>query len=222
MAEAITTVTEPVTEPSKEALSDNKLTSQAEETCSRSKLKSKARIPLKSQKSTSTSRRRTRYRLKRTLKRKSRFEDFQDQDVKYAYGSLKLQGQDIDPEVFQEKSLEYIYSHYDHVWTLKAKTSRGFIPVGYLYGVECNEFIHIIEVDWMEWASLRNKLETLLKFISVMRWKRVFTVQVPHSEIKFMERLCHYGMLHRSGTLEDIYDEKAPLFQTRLKRNGIT
>ena len=125
---------------------------------------------------------------------------------------------DISPETFHEYTIDFIDTHYDYAWTLKGKTSKGVVPVGFIFGVENNGIINIVEVIWLSWASTRNKIESALKFLSVIRNKHLLIMQVPHKEIKFMVRLCNYGMLHRAGTLLDVYDEPAPLFQTRFRK----
>lgn len=135
---------------------------------------------------------------------------------------MKLKdGIEISPEEFHEKTMEYISTHCDYAWVLKANSEKGFIPVGFMYGIECDKYINIISIDWFDWASVRNKLETVLKFIVVNQKSRVFARLSDKDEKRFHQRLCQYGVLHRVGTFEDIDDEKTPFYQTRLKRNGI-
>lgn len=132
---------------------------------------------------------------------------------------MKLRdGIEISPEDFHGKTMEYISTHCDYAWVLKASTHKGFIPVGFVYGVECDKYINVLAVDWFEWASPRNKLETILKFIVVNQKSRVFASLAGKDEKRFHERLCQYGVLHRAGTFEDIEEGKTPFFQTRLKR----
>lgn len=223
MAGGITTEAVQSTAHTVEVLEENKSLSLDSGICSKSKSKSQERRLLKSQKSASHLKHR-RYRLYRTLKRSPRFEDFTENDLKYIYASYKLTGGDIEPEEFHKITLEEIDTSYDYAWTLKALHKDKLSPVGVIFGIENNGVINIVNVIWFKWATLRNKLESILKFLSIIRKKYLMTMNVPQEQKKFMLHLCHYGMLHRVGSLLDIYQEPSPLFQTRYKKvhHGIT
>jgi hypothetical protein len=174
---------------------------------------------LKLSKSGSNSKRRQKYRLYRTLKRKPRFRNFQDNDIKYLWAAYKLQidDKDITPEAFQYVTLETIDTTYDYAWILEAPTkTHDIFPVGIIFGVKNNTFVNISDIEWFPWASKRNIVEASLHFAAKVREQETVTIAVKMKDKNTMEHFTKYGIITRIGTLKGVFDnEPAPFYQTK-------
>lgn len=85
--------------------------------------------------------------------------------------------------------------------------SRRAVGLFYWRGMVSGEDRHIFpSVLWFPWASPRNKLEAVLKFIDEARLgDRQVLVYAPERDEKFMRHLCLYGMLKFTGRVDDYF-----------------
>lgn len=158
-----------------------------------------------------------RHRLYRTLKRKCYFRDFKEDDLKYVWASYKLeQPIDISAKQFHDEFINLIMSQYDYAWTLIAKTKYGKIPIGFIYGINVGPFIHVNNYQWFEWASVRNKLESILNFAVRIKRKHIITCALNIKFKPLYDHVIKYGVIRRIGNIF-LRNEKAAIFQTRTK-----
>ena len=82
------------------------------------------------------------------------------------------------------------------VFILKAKTGRGVIPVGLVdMVIHCGQgWPH---VRWFPEASLRNRLECAMRFLSTGKLNMV--VAALPEDVALFDHLCKYGVLRRIG-----------------------
>lgn len=158
-----------------------------------------------------------RFRLSRTLKRRPWFDDFKEEDIKYLYLIEKLNNSELTPAEFQGRALNTINSQYDYGWTLKAKHNGEMKPMVIVFGIKTADFIHIDDVVFMPWATVRNKLESVLKFLCVIKKQHILTMKNDYQESKFFHRLMDYKVIKQAGT---IYTEEGrfPFYQTFVSR----
>ena len=50
-------------------------------------------------------------------------------------------------------------------------------------------------VTWFPWATTRNKIETILKFLTEMRRDMTLAIFVREEFVPFFERMKHYGVI---------------------------
>lgn len=95
---------------------------------------------------------------------------------------------------------------------LLAKRRDTVEPVG-LIGAEYQYSYLQPHVEWFAWASDRNKVETIVKFLAdldepAMIWTRT-------EEAPFWRRMGHYGVLKQGCELPSLYgDEDGMLWRT--------
>lgn len=101
------------------------------------------------------------------------------------------------------------------IFILEAPTSRGPAPVG-LITAEADGNRLTPHVDWFQWASSRNKVETILQFLNETRrtWQ-VLIMSSPDNK-GFFEVMVKYAVLRKAGTLLGWGDDGSTtsLFQT--------
>ena len=81
-----------------------------------------------------------RWRLKRTLKRRTEFRPIEDEDCRYIWAAYKkgalasMGGKFADttmtPADFELAFVAEVAANFQGAWTLSAETARGFMPVG--------------------------------------------------------------------------------------------
>ena len=74
-----------------------------------------------------------------------------------------------------------------------AHFDNEMVPVG-LIGADVDELTRA-HVTWMPWASARNKMETMLRFLNVMRFTRTVLVESAPDSERFWRRMKDYGVL---------------------------
>ena len=107
---------------------------------------------------------------------------------------------------------------YDFATIAKAKKPGrdGLTPVGIflvsLVGAHAEP--HVI---WFPWATPRNKLELVIKFLIALNKDYTTIVNSKEENKRFFEHLCKYGILRRIGIAYKFFEDgqKAHLFQTR-------
>ena len=174
----------------------------------------------------------SRWRLKRTLKRKTEFRPFTSDDIRFLYPAYKLgdlaslgesfHDGEMAPEEFRDSLEQELIESYHGAWTLIAETSRGFLPVGVVLGFYSHHnpdkapFMILGDILWMPWASPRNKVETMVGFFNAMR-AEIPMVEYANMETKpFFEMIARHGIMRRVGTSHNVYPgEPTAIFETR-------
>lgn len=150
-------------------------------------------------------------------------------DLKFAYAAWRLAGLDMlyfDPDAdmagpeWVEYTAEFLANHYDRAYTLFAKTKEGKRPAGIVLMHQPDKRAAVLwmaDVLWFPWATPRNKLESIVNFMNIMRkdWL-VMEFAVP-DEAAFFDHVCRYGVMRRAGTIFDLYTVPAAVFQTRKR-----
>ncbi len=148
-----------------------------------------------------------------------------DSDVKWVYAAYKKGAfpdiqEGMDGIGFRSALLE----HYDRMggemWILAApndvSSAEGAKPVGLIQG---QVTAHVVEphVYWFPWATPRNKVETILKYLAGMRFRAVVLVHASETDAVFFDHIAAYQVLRRIGTIHNYYGmmENAVLYQTK-------
>lgn len=172
-----------------------------------------------------------RFRLRRTLKRRTEFRPIEDADCRYAWaaykkGALSTLGPrfeaEFTPEAFYEAFVDEVRTNYAAGWTLSAETPRGFMPVGIVLGFYSHPnpqfapFMIIGDMLWFPWASARNRIEAAVGFFNAIR-KEIPMVEYADDKAKpFFEMIAQHGIMRRVGTSFNVHHGKAvAVFETR-------
>jgi hypothetical protein len=116
---------------------------------------------------------------------------------------------------FDELFIDIATKAYAGMWTQYATTKRGEVPVGFIAGVRLDGHWLLTEFIAFPWASVRNRAETLVKFLNWFRTVENAVVRVKMSDKKMFEFACRTGVLRRTGTWFNWYGtEPAAIFQT--------
>lgn len=151
--------------------------------------------------------RRAKPQLSKTLKRRPRFHQTNDDDLRWLYaayrkGSFDWQ-ENLTAAEFNDKAIQFLLG-FDQTYTLTAATGRGDIPVGLVVAaVEDHRMQpHVL---WFAWASARNKIESAVNFINQMRpiWKVIITVE--EKNWGFFTHVMKHGVLDRCGKINGYY-----------------
>ena len=110
-------------------------------------------------------------------------------------------------------------SRSGEAWILEApnpvSAERDINPVGVMTAI-INRHLMEPHVYWFDWATERNKVETVLKFLTVMRFRAVCLIHCRSSEARFFDHIAKYKILRRIGTVYNYYGaENAVMFQTK-------
>ena len=88
-------------------------------------------------------------------------------------------------------------------------------PVGLIVGL-VKESIMEPHVDWFPWATPRQKLETIVRFINEMRMMYVLLVTAREEDWGFFDHIKRYGILRIVGRINGYYGRgDAMLYQSR-------
>lgn len=90
-------------------------------------------------------------------------------------------------------------------------------PIGIVVEIHIGRRIEP-HVEWLPWASSRNKLEGALKYLNVRRKQAPVIIWSSERDAPFFERLTSYALLRKVGPVFGLYDGKTGfLFQTIMK-----
>lgn len=172
----------------------------------------------------------SKWRLKRTLKRSASYRPIEDDDVKYAWaayrkGALSPMGevfaQEMNAEQFRQSFEAFVVQNHHAAWTLLAPTSKGKIPVGIVLAAWAPNAPYLIVngACWFPWASIRNRLEAMVCFLSGVR-KEHQLVFYSLPEHKRMYEVCAmHGIVRRVGTsFVAVPGKQCAMFETFTKR----
>ena len=165
------------------------------------------------------------WRLSRTLKRKTEYRPIEDSDLKYLWAAYKKGGfkelgfaDDLSPEQFKEAFSAFVVSSCHMAWVLLANTKNGFIPVGVIL---CSwapgaSYLIVLGVSWMPWATKRNIVESMTGFFSKARKEFSFMGYAVPEHKRMYEVCCMHGITRRVGTsYTAIPGKAAAVFETR-------
>jgi hypothetical protein len=169
---------------------------------------------LKSTKSESVSR--SHPSLHKTLKRKPTYRDYTEADIKYIWASAKKLGDTSTPKEFIDKFRLTYYSYYGQCYIVESVTDKGTMPVGVVFGNFTGPFLLLENILWLEWATDRNKIETVVNLLNELRKKYLVLFHSNMKDKDFFVHVAKHGIVRRIGTIYNLYDDgKAALFQTR-------
>jgi hypothetical protein len=154
------------------------------------------------------------WRLSKTLSRAIEVRPIEQEDVKYAWaayckGSLSEMGapfdkQGLDASQFKEAFEAYVLTNTQAAWTVIAKTARGMMPVGFVFGgwAPMQAYMIIIGITWFPWATKRNIVEGTVQFFNRIR-KELPWMGFASGEHKRLYEVCmKHGIMRRIGTSE--------------------
>lgn len=151
------------------------------------------------------------------------FRPIETDDIKYAGAAWKkgaLKGldpaldQDMTPEEFRRVFTELVLQN-GAAWTIEAKTPRGKMPVGFVFGSLAGGVISVRRAVALPWCSSRMRLQGFLTWVNGIRREFMVLITPPLPEKRFYEQICRYGVMRRVGTLFDMGSEPLALFQSR-------
>lgn len=138
---------------------------------------------------------------------------------------------DIEPEVFSDTSMtaeefraafhDTVIRNYDAAWTLFAPSPKGHIPVGLVVGFwphqnqRIQPFMFLGAMVWFPWATSRNRIESAVNFFNEIRKEIQMVEFAKQKDKRFFEIICSHGLMRRVGTMHNVYDEPAAVFETR-------
>lgn len=112
---------------------------------------------------------------------------------------------------------EHLQTNYDGGWVCVCHTARGMSPVGVIFGVLAGPMLLIGDMTWFWWASRRNVVEAVAKFVDTMRARVVTIMYVARKDERFFDYIGRLGLIRRVGILHDVLQEPAVLYQSRRK-----
>lgn len=167
-------------------------------------------------------------RLNRTLKRYVEFKTLDDNDMRWIWGAYRMSAlADFDekfafptlsPEEFRESFAEHFNTHFTDGWMFNATTDNVWRPVGLCAAMSDSlrkDLLDIRKVIWFPWATKRTIVESAVNFFNSLRKRYHITVLAQAHDKRFFEHIAKHGIMRRVGTLHDIYDKPASLFQTK-------
>jgi hypothetical protein len=123
--------------------------------------------------------------------------------------------EDISQDEFRGRTGEYL-GLTDITYTLIGQTKNGKIPVGLFSGRFNGPVLFMIGVKWFKWASLRNKIETMIHILNELRKEYVVLMLPNFGKKKFYVNIAKHGVIRQVGTVHDVYEDgPAPEYQTR-------
>lgn len=172
------------------------------------------------------------WRLKRTLKRRTEYRPIEDADCRYAWaaykkGALASMGprfseSNFSPEEFYLNFVDEVSTNYAGGWTLSAESPKGFMPVGIVLGIYSHPnpafapFMIIGDMLWFPWASSRNKIESAVAFFHSIRREIPMMEYADEKAKPFFEMIAQHGIMRRVGTTYNVYKGRAAaVFETR-------
>lgn len=179
---------------------------------------------------------RSKWRLRKTLARKTAFRPIEAEDVKFAWAAYKkgalatmagpFAQTNMGADEFNIGFQSTVLSRYHGAWTLFAEVpKRGYMPVGLVMAFyshaehALSPFMIIGDIVWFPWASARNKVEAAVNFFNTMR-KQIPMMDYSHGEqtIRFFEMMCKHGIMRRVGTTYNVVKgEPTAIFETRVE-----
>lgn len=147
------------------------------------------------------------YRLSRLFKnRKIAVEPTTEQDFKWLWAAYKKGAfsNTIQPDLDRDSFVEFVIAASEIVSGLYT-VFNGDMAIG-LISVAAKRFGDADygepHIDWFPWATKRNKIEGLAKFILTYRNEYPIFIQSGEETLKFVTHIAKYGILRRVGKLD--------------------
>lgn len=168
----------------------------------------------------------SKWRLKKTLRRKIDVRPVEMDDLAYAWAAYKTGDwavfeDGLDAEGFRNEFAQLVMTTYHAVWTVRAETKRGFVPICFAFGWWLHpnsENIMILDrFAWLPWVTPRQMIEALVAFVVHVRKEglKMWSFS-PKDERKIMEIVAKHGVIRRVGTSYELYSgEPATMWETR-------
>jgi len=157
-------------------------------------------------------------RLSITLKRKPTFRPYVEEDIKYFWASEKQKGNATDPKNYAEQIKNTLFAYYDVGFTMEAITQKGKMPVGAVFGKYMGPFLLLADARWLNWATDRNKLESIVNLLNELRKDTLVLFYSTMDDKDFYVHIARHGIAKRIGTIDDLFENgQAALFQTRTR-----
>lgn len=112
-----------------------------------------------------------------------------------------------------------MFDGFGEIWLLLAQTKDGKRPVGYVTAVTDN-WRAWFQFAYFPWASVRNRLETMVGFLDGARRNRMGYIHVKVQDKPLLDRVLDYAVVTRVGTNAHYFGlgEHAMQYETVLKR----
>lgn len=171
----------------------------------------------------------SKWRLKKTLKRKVDFRPIEDADVKYVWAAYKkgamapmapmgFEGTDLTADEFKARFEEIVVTRYPATWVLFANSKRELRPVGVVFGAWAPNagYIIISGMCWFPWASKRNIVESIVNFLNGVRKDFMLMFYALPEHKRTYEVCAMHGIVRRVGTsYTAIPGHAAAVFESR-------
>lgn len=165
------------------------------------------------------------WRLRRTLKRRTEFRPMETDDIKYLWAayktgaleSLGFDKPDMSPDEFRETVERAVLERCHAAWTLFADTRKGFLPVGVVLAAWAPNASYLIVtgMSWLPWASKRNKVEAMVGFLNSVRKEFPLMFYAIFEHLRMYEVCAKHGVVRRVGTsLNAIPGKQCAVFET--------
>lgn len=161
-------------------------------------------------------------RASRLLRRDGEVRPVDSDDFKYLWAAYRSGDFDLPvPEGLEAKDFDAVVlsvmAGFDDWRIVTAPTKRGVIPVGLFGGQVMDDRKNLSShVLWFPWASERNKLEAMVRYLANMRHDFIILAKASFDFRDFFNHVCRYGVLRRVGTINGWFDgEPCALYQSQ-------
>ncbi len=165
------------------------------------------------------------WRLRKTLARRIEIRPIEDADIGYAWAAYKTGGlsemgfaQSLTADKFKIAFEHSVITQYPATWVVMAQTSKGFIPVAFVFGAwaPLGAYLIVMGISWFSWASKRNILEGTVGFFNSIRKELSVMGYANEKHKKLYEVCCMHGIMRRIGTSHvALPDGPAAVFEGR-------
>lgn len=145
---------------------------------------------------------------------------FENADLRYAFAAYKKGGlkdfnlpDDLEPNDFNEAFIQKVSENFHFAWTMIAKSSNGMIPIGFVFGINNGTYLHIGSLTFFPWATDRNILEGVTKFLDEIRGNTMALWLTEEKNVLF-QKIAKTKIIRRVGTVYDFIDSKYAQYQT--------
>lgn len=156
------------------------------------------------------------------------FRPLEMEDVRYVWAAYKkgalenlgFDGDEMSAAEFKDAFAKKVLEDYDAAWTQFGTTSKGYIPVGLIFGfwphATKSPYMIVADMVWFPWATRRNVVESVVNFFNDMRKDIPMVEYARPEDKKLYETVCKHGIMRRVGTSHVVYPEiPATVFETR-------
>lgn len=168
------------------------------------------------------------WRLKKTLARRTQVRSIESDDLKYLWASYKkgalasmgsaFADGEMTPDQFKE-AFDNAAQHYSEGWIILTETKKGFIPAGVVLGKMDTllPFMIVGGIAWFPWATSRNVLEGTVAFFDAVRRQMPCIGFAIDDHKRLYEICCMHGIMRRVGTSQiAVPGRAAAVYETRV------